>query len=261
MTRRALETNTLWVDEGGAGEPTLLLLHGLGATGEVWRGLASILEARWPGRWLIPDLCGHGRSGHASSYALGLHAADMATLVGAAGPVTVVGHSMGGAVGLALASGWFGVPVSSVVAVGVKVSWTDADIRQVQELARRPVRWFDNRAEAVERFLRVSGLYGLISPDSAEAASGIVEVDGRYRLAADPATVLVVAPPMADLMAAAQARVRLACGSEDQMVSIEELRRYDPGAVALQGLGHNAHVQDPGRIWQLIQAVTGLRVQ
>jgi len=32
---------------GGTGEPTLLLLHGLG-TGEVWRGLEEQLAERWP---------------------------------------------------------------------------------------------------------------------------------------------------------------------------------------------------------------------
>ena len=41
MTPRTVETARLWVEEGGAGEPTLLLLHGLGATGAVWRGLAA----------------------------------------------------------------------------------------------------------------------------------------------------------------------------------------------------------------------------
>ena len=41
-------------------EPTLLLLHGLGATAGVWADLVSELE--WPGRVIAPDLAGHGRA-------------------------------------------------------------------------------------------------------------------------------------------------------------------------------------------------------
>ena len=47
---------------GGAGEPVLLLLHGLGATADVWDGWRPLLAERWPGRWLAPDLPGHGGS-------------------------------------------------------------------------------------------------------------------------------------------------------------------------------------------------------
>jgi pimeloyl-ACP methyl ester carboxylesterase len=46
----------LRVQQGGSGEPVLLLLHGLGATGDVWDGWRPLLARRWPGRWLAPDL-------------------------------------------------------------------------------------------------------------------------------------------------------------------------------------------------------------
>jgi hypothetical protein len=45
----------LRVQEGGRGEPLLVLLHGLGATGDVWAGWRPLLARRWPGRWLAPD--------------------------------------------------------------------------------------------------------------------------------------------------------------------------------------------------------------
>jgi pimeloyl-ACP methyl ester carboxylesterase len=71
MSRQEAGPGHLWVQEGGRGEPTLLLLlHGLGASGEVWAGVRDLLDRRWPGRWVIPDLRGHGRSGHASPYSL-----------------------------------------------------------------------------------------------------------------------------------------------------------------------------------------------
>ena len=40
--------------------PVVLLLHGMGATGDVWLPWAPYLEQHWPGRWLAPDLAGHG---------------------------------------------------------------------------------------------------------------------------------------------------------------------------------------------------------
>jgi len=52
----------LRVHQGGSGEPVLLLLHGLGATGDVWQAWRPLLTRRWPGRWLAPDLPGHGGS-------------------------------------------------------------------------------------------------------------------------------------------------------------------------------------------------------
>src|SRR5262245_37275966 len=48
----------------GSGSPSLVLLHGLGQNGAVWRPLLAELSG-WPGRIVIPDLRGHGRSPHA----------------------------------------------------------------------------------------------------------------------------------------------------------------------------------------------------
>src|SRR5260370_42629819 len=50
----------LRVHEGGSGEPLLALLHGLGATGDVWAGWRPLLARQWPGRWLAPDPPRHG---------------------------------------------------------------------------------------------------------------------------------------------------------------------------------------------------------
>ncbi len=64
----------VWV-RGAAGDgPLLVLLHGLGATGQVWDGVA----ARWPGGWVIPDLPGHGRSDRLPRYSFGSMAAELA---------------------------------------------------------------------------------------------------------------------------------------------------------------------------------------
>ncbi len=106
----------------GAGDPVLLLLHGLGATGEVWDGLVSSLAGRWPGEILVADLPGHGRSAPLARYSFGALTAALAGALEPGRPVAVLGHSLGGVVGLALASGWFGVPVPAVCGLGIKVA-------------------------------------------------------------------------------------------------------------------------------------------
>ncbi len=265
MSRRGVGGIDLWVGEGGLGEPALLLCHGMSGTGAVWDGLVSHLEADWPGRWIIPDLRGHGRSDHAPGYGIAQHAGDFAALVQDAliqetGRVVVCGHSMGGLAAMVLASGWYGVAVTDVIAIGVKISWTEEERAQAAKLAAAPVRWFETRDEAVDRFLRVSGLAGLIEPDSLAAVSGIVEADGRWRLAADNRTALVAGSDAAEIyrLARDHANVVLAAGEGDAMVPAGELRALSADAIVLDGLGHNAHVADPARVWSLIAKTVDL---
>src|SRR5262245_40030634 len=98
----------IWAARGGDGERLLVLLHGMGANASVWERLLSIVERSWSGRWLAPDLRGHGRSVREGPYGIGAHAADVAALIEAEapGPVTLVGHSFGGAVAALVATGW-----------------------------------------------------------------------------------------------------------------------------------------------------------
>jgi len=243
-------------EAGGSGSPTLLLLHGLGGNAAVWSNLRRCLASRWPGRWIAPDLRGHGRSFHCAPYSFGAHAADVAGLLGSEERVICLGHSMGGVVGMALASGWFGVRVTQVVAFGVKMLWQPEEVAKAQDFARSPVRWFKTRDEAAQRFLRATGLAGLVDPDSECVARGIVECDGRFRLAMDPAANLGGAS-IEPFVRALSAPLRLAAGDRDPMVTLDQMRRYDPGATLIDGVGHNAHVEAPERIWELLEREIG----
>ena len=73
--------------------------------------MLPIVRERWHGTWVVPDLRGHGRSGHRAPYSYGAYASDIASLLPQDEKVTVIGHSMGGVVALALATGWYGVKV------------------------------------------------------------------------------------------------------------------------------------------------------
>lgn len=224
----------------GTDGPAVLLLHGLGATGAVWDGL---LEQ--PGyRWLAPDLSGHGGSARLPRYSFGGLAAAVADALPERGPLLVIGHSLGGVVGLALATGWFGVEVSGVLAVGVKVEWSEDDLAKAAAMAARPPRVFPAREDAERGFLKIAGLTGLAEADPA----GVVEGEDGWRLALDPAAFAVGAPDMRGLLGAARCPVTLAAGENDPMSRLDQLRALTSDAVELPGLGHNAHVEAPAAL-------------
>jgi pimeloyl-ACP methyl ester carboxylesterase len=239
----------LQADRGGEGPRLLVLLHGLGATRQVWTKF--IATNRWTASWIAPDLRGHGASPHAADYSLAAHAADVAELVRGASDVIVLGHSMGGVVALALASGAHGVAPARVFGLGIKVAWSDEERAGMRKIATAPTRVFASRDEAVSRYLKASGLAGLIAPDSAEALSGVTRSENGWRLAYDPATASIGPPPMEALMAAARAPVHLARGETDAMVPREQLAVYDPYAHQIAG-GHNVMVENPAAVWDWI---------
>ncbi|MGD0143880.1 MAG: hypothetical protein ABSC92_12030 [Rhizomicrobium sp.] len=119
-------------------------------------------------------------------------------------------------------------------------------------MAAAPARLFESRDEAIARYLKVSGLSGLIAPDSPEAAAGIAQCENKWRLACDPATASIGAPAMPALIAAARAPIHLARGKTDMMVTRDQLREYDPQAPDLPG-GHNAMVENASAIWDWVE--------
>jgi pimeloyl-ACP methyl ester carboxylesterase len=90
-------------DLGGAGQPPLLLLHGMLGSSRNWQTAGADLAARFHVRAL--DLRNHGRSPHAEAMTYEAMMADVLRWLDARepGPVTLVGHSMGGKVAMLLA--------------------------------------------------------------------------------------------------------------------------------------------------------------
>src|SRR5581483_2842982 len=254
--------DAVFTRRGGAeGGPVLLLLHGLGATGAVWDGLAALLPGRWPGAWVAPDLPGHGRSAPLRRYSFGTLAAALSSTVDAGAPLAVLGHSLGGVVALTLGTGWFGLRPAAVAGLGVKVRWTAAELDRAAEMAARPAPRFADRAEAAGRALRLAGLAGLVAPDSALADGAVVPAaGGGWRPALDPGAFAVGAPDMAGLLAAVRAPVTLAAGEADPMSPAADLRALRPDPVVLPWLGHNAHVEDPAALLPLVDGVAARTV-
>ena len=80
----------------GAGR-TMILLHGIGSSGMSWMPVMGRLAERF--RLVIPDLRGHGKSGHPTAgYSLNDYTDDLERTIvagGEANPI-LVGHSLGG---------------------------------------------------------------------------------------------------------------------------------------------------------------------
>ena len=167
--------------------PSLVVLHGLGANRRVWDS--------WHPRH-APDLPGHGSAGTLASYTFESMAAAIADSLPVRQRLVILGHSLGGVIALELASGRYGVQVDRVIALGIKVTWSPDDLGRAGALAQKPIAWFDNRDDAAARFLKVSGLQGLVDPASGVVDQGLALVDGRWRLAMDPGTFGVGAPDM-----------------------------------------------------------------
>jgi pimeloyl-ACP methyl ester carboxylesterase len=231
------------------GDPVLLLLHGLGATGEVWHGL---LERNWPAEVIAPDLPGHGRSPRLPEYTFDTMAASVATLIEPGRKVVVLGHSLGGVLALKLADGTYGIDVRAVCGVGIKLSWSAAELAKAAELAARPERVFATRAEAVDRWLKVSGLVGLVPADSRRVDAGVEEVADGWRVRVDQRAFGVGAPDVPALLTATKAETILTAGQHDPMSPRAELLDVAPEATVLPGVGHNAHVENPLSLWPIL---------
>jgi pimeloyl-ACP methyl ester carboxylesterase len=239
--------------EGGSGSCTLLLLHGMGATAAVWTAVARALQERGGLRWLAADLSGHGGSLWRPLYSVGQMAAELAQLVGDAGELYIVGHSLGAYIGLALASGWFAVDVRGVLGIGPKIDWPPADVQAARELAARPLRRYATADEAWTRYRRVSGLTTEIALAGKWLERGVVHEDGGWRLAQDPRTFAVAGAPFASLAASATAPVLLARGEHDPMVTLEQLRAHAREVYDIPHTGHNAHVENPVAVIALLE--------
>ena len=243
----------IWSRTGGSDSgPLLVLLPGLGATAEVFAGVEQVLATSWSGGWLAIDLPGHGRSAWDPPYTFARHAEAVRPLLPHDRDVVLLGHSMGGVVALELAEGSAPAP-TAVVAFGVKVDWPEEHVAGAARMAARPVTRLATRAEAVDRYLKLAGLTGLVDPVDPTTAAGVVETPEGWRVAQDPATFGVGVPDTARLLARAVCPVVLARGEGDPMVSEADLRALVAEPVTLPGLGHNAHVEDPAAVLDLLR--------
>lgn len=249
--------SVLFAERGGEGSRLLVLLHGLGATAAVWHPLVRILEREWRGCWIAPDFRGHGRSVKEGPYDFVQHARDVGTLLAneSAGEIVVLGHSFGGVIAALIGSGAFGLSPRASLAFGVKIRWSDDEKNKALDLAKRPAKIFATREEAVERYLKMAGIFGLTDPSSPDIDAGITAADGGWKIAQEPATFSAADQSVPDALRRAKPPVRLAAGANDPMTTLDDMRALDPNAFLFEGAGHNVHVEAPEQVWQFVKRV------
>jgi len=260
----------LWhVQRCGRG-PTLLLLHGTGASTHSWRGLLPALAEGFD--LIAVDLPGHGFSGRPPPEVLSL--AGMAAAVGRllaaleVAPALAVGHSAGAAVAARLALDGHAAPHGIVGINAALLPFAGMAGHLFAPLARlladSPLvpRLFARHAAApgtVERMLRRTG--SRLDP------AGIAFY---RRLAASPAHVAAALGMMArwDLDGLARDLPRLAppllllAGGADGTVPAEAaygVRALLPATEVayLRGLGHLAHEERPADVAALLRRFAG----
>ena len=153
-----------YVDWGNHGMPTLVLVHGGRDHSRSWDWVAQALRRDW--HVVAPDLRGHGDSQWSigGNYSMIDYTLDLAQLLEAVDrlPVTIIGHSLGGAISLQYA-GCFPGQVQKVVAIeglGPPPGMLEESpapkrmrdwIAEMQKLARRHPRRYATLDEAVTR--------------------------------------------------------------------------------------------------------------
>jgi pimeloyl-ACP methyl ester carboxylesterase len=223
--------------------PSVVLVHGLASAGRSWAGFAEALPAG-VGRVAV-DLPGHGRSARRTPYSFG----DMAAEVGRVcatlpGPVTLVGHSLGGAVALLVGTGLFGADVRRVVTIGTKVRWTAAELARAHAVARKPAKVFGGRDEALHFWRRVAGVPADTPLGDELVADVLAEDAGGWRLSYDPAVAGLGAAPVRELTAINKAEVIVVRGELDELLPAADAAGGGT-VLTVPGCGHSPHIEDP----------------
>jgi esterase len=238
---------------GGGDHPTVLL-HGFLGSGKNLRTLAQRWSERDSSRvFVMPDLTGHGASPPLPPDAgVDTLAADLRDTIGAEAlptPVSLVGHSLGGRVALALLR-LDPALVRDVVLLDITPGPIDdrlsASRRALDILLRAPDEAPDRRS------LRGYLVEGGLSPATADWLCMNVRLEeGRARWtfdrgALDRLQARISADDLWPVVEAGGTPIRAIRGGRSGYVRDEDVRRFEAAGVrvdTLPGAGHDVHVE------------------
>ncbi len=232
----------------------LILLHGFTHTGRSWEPVIAEVGERY--RALAPDIRGHGSASELRPVTLEAVIADIERLT--PGEFSLCGYSMGGRIALHVA---LALPdrVRRLILIGASPGIADpaqreerrrADERLAAELERSTIDEFARRWAQTP-------VLGDQSPAVAAAAH-------RDRLRSDPAGLAAALrglgtgalPSLWERLGELEMPVMLLAGERDRRFRgiASEMARALPDARAdvVEGTGHAAHLEAPGRVAALI---------
>jgi len=200
----------LQVDEFGAGD-ALLLIHGLGGTGNIWGGQVGLLARYF--RVIVPDLRGAGRTGGVADISVASLVSDLIELLDRL-KITrahIVGHSFGSVVAQHLAVE-HAPRVASLALIGPIRAPSDAAIKALTE--RAAVARKDGLTGIANATVQV-GTSAATKAHRPEIAAFVREMVMRQ----NPAGYAATCEAVANIVPAALEKVRCPClvvtGDED----------------------------------------------
>jgi len=233
---------------GRSGDPYLLLVHGFGQTRHAWANCAKALALE--GFQAISfDLRGHGDSARAAdgNYELQQFLDDVLQMARSLErPPVLIGASMGGLLGLALAGEVSPSPFRALVLVDITPRWESAGVARMLDFMRAHPLGFEDYAEAASAIAAYLPQRARAKPrHELERLLRRCE-DGRLRWHWDPALLDTIAHEgekhQQRLLAAARRidiPVLLLSGGRSDVVSRDTIDEF------LRLLPHARHVQIP----------------
>ena len=193
-----------WRDAEGEGGIPTICVHGLTRNGRDFDGLAKALSKSGP--VLCPDVVGRGKSDwlrDSSYYSVPYYAADISSLIARLGveEVNYVGTSMGGMIGMAIAS-QPGSPIRRLVLNDIGPLVPKASLERIAGYVGHLQR-FDS-LKSLEQYLRtIHTPFGPLSDDQwahmAEYSHRRTE-DGGFTLSYDPGIAAPMQGPINDVV-------------------------------------------------------------
>lgn len=246
-------------EAGDPRRPSVVLLHGLAGSTRLWDRLTPLLDDRY--RVISVDLLGHGGSDMPrEGYALEDQAERIGSLMDrlrVRRPL-VVGHSLGGMVGVALSERRPG-SLRGLVAIGTPADEGDVDLRAGARLAARPVI-----GELLYR-VTTDGMVEDALEDALWDGAPVPEqfVDdyramtfSAYAKSYREGDEFAAQAPLPERMARTRVPVLAVMGSEDEEVkprALDAWRIQGAATHLLRGQGHTPQWQRPDTLFRVIR--------
>lgn len=220
----------------------IVLLHGFGEDGEVWRNQADLFPHH---RLIIPDLPGSGQSELLEQTSMESLARSVVAILDAEGAeqCILIGHSMGGYITLAFADHY----AERLKGFGLFHSTAYADSEEKKETRRRGVQFI--RRYGAPEFLKtaIPNLYGPVSKKERkelieEHLLSIHNFSGEALVSYYEA--MIARPDRSHLLSMTSLPVLFIAGSHDGALPFEEVMRQShlPRLSYIHILEHSGHM-------------------
>jgi pimeloyl-ACP methyl ester carboxylesterase len=245
-----LAAHGLAYSETGEGSP-VILLHGLTCNAGYWLRVVPLLGGL---RVIALDFRGHGLSEHRDSYGYMDYERDLLSLIEALAldRVAVVGHSLGGYVGLVAAT--HSDRIGSLLAIDVKSDWTKADAEFAERSRHAAQRVEPDRGVLLDRLARGLERVSLAADELELLAERSIEaVEGGWRFRWDRRVLRTEPVDPFAFLGDVPCPTRVLAGSDSDIMPPSAAKRFAeaiPCATLelVDGVGHHVELEAPALV-------------